>query len=154
MSSGASSNRRRKRGISEIVAVMAMLLIAVVAVFALRGWISSQQSRLTSLDMATATYSSEVGTGGQYIISLDVRNSLPNQLTVQNITVVLGDGTVKYARDLSGLSPTVPSTVGAKSDQLFVFTVSPASGSTVKQVSVLVQDSSSGQMQWISAMGG
>ncbi|AFH42080.1 hypothetical protein [Fervidicoccus fontis] len=146
------SRKGKERGISEIVSVMALLLIAVVAVFALRGWLSTQQSRMTNIDMATASYSVQTTFSG-YVISLDVRNNLQGNLAVNQVQVILSNGTA-LSFSATGITPALPNTISAKSDQIYVITVNAGSGVAVKQINVRVQEPISLQSQWITAIGG
>ncbi|WP_342785486.1 hypothetical protein [Thermofilum sp.] len=127
--------------------------------FAFRAWVSTQQQRMGSIDMATASYSIQYNTtSGNAVISLLVRNNLPSQVNVTDINIVLSSGTV-----LTRTSPSVmvapslssPVTVNAKSDALFTVMITGlTSGTTVREVSVQVTDPSTGQSQWIKAVGG
>ncbi|MEM0235990.1 MAG: hypothetical protein QW628_11785 [Thermofilum sp.] len=109
--------------------------------------------------MATASYSIQYNTtSGNAVISLLVRNNLPSQVNVTDINIVLSSGTV-----LTRTSPSVmvapslssPVTVNAKSDALFTVMITGlTSGTTVREVSVQVTDPSTGQSQWIKAVGG
>ncbi|MEM4452036.1 MAG: hypothetical protein QXE66_00005 [Desulfurococcaceae archaeon] len=134
-------------------------MVSIVAVFAFRAWVSTQQQRMGSIDMATASYSIQYNTtSGNAVISLLVRNNLPSQVNVTDINIVLSSGTV-----LTRTSPSVmvapslssPVTVNAKSDALFTVMITGlTSGTTVREVSVQVTDPSTGQSQWIKAVGG
>jgi hypothetical protein len=150
--------KKTMRGVSEVVVVLALILVAVVAVFAVRGWLASQQSRLTNVDMAAASYTVSFGQGNMAIVSLLVRNNLPNPIQVLGYNITLSDGRV-----LSQVSTGVNTTptilaggyqVSAKSDATFTITFTISPGVAIRDIRVLVQDASSGQSQWITAIGG
>ena len=147
----------RMKGISEVIVVLALILVAVVAVFAIRGWLAGQQSRMTNIDMATATYSVAYGSNGM-IVGLNVRNNLPNQLQVQAVNITLNNGTtISLASGSSGITPSLPYTINAKSDGSFAITISlgsPPANVGVARITVQVQDLASGQSQVITAVGG
>ena len=147
----------RMKGISEVIVVLALILVAVVAVFAIRGWLAGQQSRMTNIDMATATYSVAYGSSGM-IVGLNVRNNLPNQLLVQAVNITLNNGTViNLPGGQATITPSLPYTINAKSDGSFTITInlgSPPANVGVARITVQVLDSASGQSQVITAVGG
>jgi len=133
-------------------------LARVLRVFAVRGWLASQQSKLTNIDMATASYTVSFGQNNMAIVSLLVRNNLQNPLNVLGYNITLSNGTV-LSQTSTGVStnPTIPAAnyqVSAKSDATFTITFSVTPGVAIKDVKVLVQDALSGQQQWITAIGG
>jgi len=150
--------KKTMRGVSEIVVVLALILVAVVAVFAVRGWLASQQGRLTNVDMAAASYTVSFGQGNMAIVSLLVRNNLPNPIQVLGYNITLSDGRVlSQASTGVNTTPSIPAAgyqVSAKSDATFTITFSVSPGVAIREVKVLVQDASSGQQQWITAIGG
>jgi len=147
--------KKTMRGVSEIVVVLALILVAVVAVFAVRGWLASQQSKLTNVDMATASYTVSFGQNNMAIVSLLVRNNLPNPIQILGYNITLSNGTVLNPSS-TGVSttPAVPASVDAKSDATFTITFTIQSGVAIRDIRVLVKDPSSGQSQWITAVGG
>jgi hypothetical protein len=154
----AVKTKKTVRGVSEVVVVLALILVAVVAVFAVRGWLASQQSRLTNVDMAAASYTVSFGQGNMAIVSLLVRNNLPNPIQVLGYNITLSDGRVlSQASTGVNTTPTIPAAgyqVSAKSDATFTITFTISPGVAIRDVRVLVQDASSGQQQWITAIGG
>jgi len=148
----------RMKGISEVIVVLTLILVAVVAVFAIRGWLAGQQSRMTNIDMAATTYNVAYGSSGMIIISLGVRNNLPNQLQVQAVNITLNNGTViNLPGGQATITPSLPYTINAKSDGSFTITINlgstpPSVG--VARITVQVQDTASGQSQVITAVGG
>ncbi|MEM1690864.1 MAG: hypothetical protein QXF05_04795 [Thermofilaceae archaeon] len=148
--------RKRMRGVSELVVIISILLVAIVAVFAFRGWLASQQQRLGQLDMASASYSVQYTTPSTAVVSLLVRNNLPGPLRVVGFNITLSNGTVLGPASTGvATAPSLPASVSAKSDALITITVSGlAPGVAVRDVNVLVEDPSTGQTQWIKAVGG
>ncbi|MEM4592851.1 MAG: hypothetical protein QW196_05570 [Sulfolobales archaeon] len=148
--------RKRMRGVSELVVIISILLVAIVAVFAFRGWLASQQQRLGQLDMASASYSVQYTTPSTAVVSLLVRNNLPGPLRVVGFNITLSNGTVLGPASTGvATTPSLPASVSAKSDALITITVSGlAPGVAVRDVNVLVEDPSTGQTQWIKAVGG
>ncbi|MEM1643665.1 MAG: hypothetical protein QW369_04705 [Desulfurococcaceae archaeon] len=149
---------RMKAVSTELVVIISLIIVGLVVVFALRGWISGQISKLGGVDMAAASYSLSYTTPSSIIISLIVRNNMPSPINVTGFNITLSNGTVMHpASPGVSVSPSIGAgyTVSAKSDALFTITLSGiSSGTTVRDVNVLVQDPSSGQMQWIKAVGG
>jgi hypothetical protein len=151
----------RMKGISEVIVVLTLILVAVVAVFAIRGWLAGQQSRMTNIDMATATYSVAYGSSGM-IVGLNVRNNLPNQLQVQAVNITLSNGTLinlpgGLPSSQANITPSLPYTINAKSDGSFAITInmgSPPANVGVARITVQVRDLASGENQVITAVGG
>jgi len=148
--------KRRVRGVSELVVVLALVLVAILAVFAFRAWIQQQQSRLPSMEIAAASYSVNYdATGTRIIITLTVENNLNNQVNVTDFMIVLNNGTT-LTRTSAGvsISPALPDTLRAKEEKLYTITFGTAPITTVREVRVQVVDLSTGQTQWITATGG
>jgi len=146
--------KKTMRGVSEIVVVLALILVAVVAVFAVRGWLTSQLSRLTNVDMATVSYTVSYSLSNRAIVSLHVRNNLQNPLRVLSYSITLSDEKVINPSFVISTHPLIPADVSAKSDATFTITFNVPSGVAIKDVKVLVHDVPSGQQQWITAIGG
>jgi len=150
--------KKKMKGVSELVVIISILLVAIVAVFAFRAWVSTQQQRMGSIDMATASYSVQYTTPGNAIISLLVRNNLPSQLNILGFNITLSNGTVLGPASTGvSVTPSLASaiSVSAKSDALITVTVTGlASGVTIRDINVLVQDPSTNQLQWVKAVGG
>lgn len=143
---------------TELVVIISLIVVGLVVVFALRGWISGQLSRLGGVDMATASYSLSYTAPSNIIISLIVRNNMPSPINVAGFNITLSNGTVLHPAS-PGVSVSPPIGAGylvaAKSDALLTITLSGiSSGTTVRDVNVLLQDPSSSQMQWVKAVGG
>jgi len=148
--------KRRMRGVSELVVVLALVLVAILAVFAFRAWVQQQQSRLPGMEIATASYSVNYdATGTRIIMTLTVENNLNNQVNVTDFTIVLSNGTT-LTRTSAGvsISPALPDTLRAKEEKLYTITFGIAPITTVREVKVQVVDLSTGQTQWITATGG
>jgi Tfp pilus assembly protein FimT len=147
--------KRRMRGVSELVVVLALVLVAILAVFAFRAWIQQQQSRLPGMEMATASYSVNYdATGTRMIITLTVENNLNNPVNVTDFVIILANGTT-LTRMSTGvsISPTLPDTLRAKERKLYTISFGIAPITTVREVRVQVVDLSTGQTQWIAATG-
>jgi len=148
--------KRRMRGVSELVVVLALVLVAILAVFAFRAWVQQQQSRLPGMEIATASYTVNYdATGTKMIMTLTVENNLNNQVNVTDFTIVLSNGTT-LTRTSAGvsISPALPDTLRAKEEKLYTITFGIAPITTVREVKVQVVDLSTGQIQWITATGG
>ncbi|MEM4452783.1 MAG: hypothetical protein QW182_06230 [Thermosphaera sp.] len=106
--------------------------------------------------MASASYSVQYTTPSTAVVSLLVRNNLPGPLRVVGFNITLSNGTVLGPASTGvATTPSLPASVSAKSDALITITVSGlAPGVAVRDVNVLVEDPSTGQTQWIKAVGG
>jgi hypothetical protein len=146
--------KRRMRGVSELVVVLALVLVAILAVFAFRAWIQQQQSRLPGMEIATASYSVNYDAAGtRMIITLTVNNNLNNPANVTDFTIVLSNGTT-LTRTNVPISPGLPDTLRAREGKLYTITFGITPGTTVREIRVHVVDLSTGQTQWIAATGG
>jgi Tfp pilus assembly protein FimT len=148
--------KRRMRGVSELVVVLALVLVAILAVFAFRAWIQQQQSRLPGMEIATASYTVNYdATGTRMIITLTINNNLNNPANVTDFTIVLSNGTT-LTRTSAGvsMSPGLPDTLRAREGKLYTITFGITPGTTVREIRVHVVDLSTGQTQWITATGG
>jgi len=140
---------RRLRAISEVTAVIVMVMIAVVAAFGLKTYIDYQNSKLPTTDIALARYSVSYGSPSNAVVTLVVSNLLPYSLNITSVSVVFSNGSV-YQYTPTPSQQAVP----AKSDGQVVFTVSMQPGSSIARVLVTVVDTSTGRSQVIAATGG
>jgi Tfp pilus assembly protein FimT len=148
--------KRKMKGVSELIVVLALILVAILAVFAFRAWIQSQQSKLPGMDIATASYTVNYdATGTKMIITLTVENNLNNQVNFTDFAIVLNNGTVltKTTTGVS-ISSTLPDTLRAKEEKLYTITFGIAPITTIRELKIQITDLSTGQTQWITATGG
>lgn len=138
---------------SELIVMISVVLIAMVAVFALRGWLSTQLGRMGNIDMAEATFTSTSVNPSSMVIVINVKNLLPNQISIIGFQILLSNGTVLTGNSAGiSTSPALPTAVAGKSDGLLTVFLNNMQNSILK-ISVNVQDNSTGQTQWISAVG-
>ncbi|ADV64791.1 archaellin/type IV pilin N-terminal domain-containing protein [Desulfurococcus mucosus] len=138
---------RGVRGISEVTAIIVMIMIAVVAAFGVKSYIDYQSSKLPSTDIAVARYTVSYSAPGTGVVALVVSNLLPGGLNVTSVTIVLSNGTQ--------VTPQMtPLTAGGRSDVYLVLPVSLQPGVSVSKVLVGVTDLSSGRSQVVFAAGG
>ncbi|MEM4481631.1 MAG: hypothetical protein QXK88_01500 [Desulfurococcaceae archaeon] len=142
------------KGVSELITIISILLVAVVAVFSFRAWVSSQQQRMGSIDMATATYSVQYTSPGNAAVSLLVRNNMPSSINVANVTAILSNNAVLFAGQNFTTTPAIPVSTSAKSDTLIFLTISGLQNAAIRELSVQIVDPSTNQTQWIKAVGG
>ncbi|MEM1606390.1 MAG: hypothetical protein QXW41_09120 [Fervidicoccaceae archaeon] len=156
-----------RRGLSEAVVIMIVILIAVVLGFGIKAWYDTQMNKLPATDLATAEYSATLSSG-RWIVSLRVNSNMVRPVAVDRVRVVMSDGTVLEFSSLttayvSGtttytatVTPPVTRTItGAKSSESFVVVIPvPSPTITITTIEVLVRDTVSGSTQWIKAVGG
>jgi len=152
------------RGVSELVVVLALILlilVAIVAVFAVRAWIQSQQARIPGMDIATAHYTVNYDAAGTtMIVPLTVRNNLNNQVNFTDFAIVLSNGTVltKTSTGVTirsgGATITLPDTLKAREEKLYTISFGIAPATTIRELKIQLIDLSTGQTQWIAAIGG
>ena len=160
--------RRGRRGLSEAVTIMVVILVAVVAALAIKAWFDAQASKLPTTEMATADWSATYSTG-RWLLTVNVRSNLDRNLEVRAVRVTMSDGTVLAftagtATYVSGTvtytataTPAPPQTITFKGS-VSVVVVIPVPGAsptvTPKIVEVQVRDSGTGAEAWVRAVGG
>ncbi|MCC6014775.1 MAG: hypothetical protein LM564_03615, partial [Desulfurococcaceae archaeon] len=80
--------RRVRRGLSEAVTVMIVILVAVVAALAIKAWFDAQSSKLPTTEMATADWSATFSTN-RWLLTVNVRSNLDRALLVTGIRVTM-----------------------------------------------------------------
>jgi FlaG/FlaF family flagellin (archaellin) len=138
---------RGVKGISEVTAVIVMILIATVAAFGIKSYIDYQSTKLPSTDIAVARYSITYGSPGIGVVTLIVSNLLPSSISVNSVTTVFSNGSTYTP-------PLTPQVASGKSDVQLVFTVPLQQGVTVSRILVNVTDSATGRSQVVVATGG
>ena len=153
--------KRKMRGVSELVVVLALILVAIVAVFAVRTWLQSQQARIPGMDIATAHYTVNYdATGTTMIVPLTVENNLNNQVNFTDFAIILNNGTVltKTSTGVTirsgGATITLPNTLKAREEKLYTISFGIAPATTIQELRIQIIDLSTGQTQWIAAIGG
>jgi len=154
-------SKKKMRGVTELVVVLALIIVAIVAVFAVRAWIHSQQSRIPGMDIATAHYTVNYdATGTRMIITLTAENNLNNQVNFTDFAIILNNGTVltKTSTGVTissgGATITLPDTLKAREEKLYTISFGIAPVTTIRELKVQLIDLSTGQIQWITATGG
>ncbi len=146
-----------RRGLSEAVVIMVVIMIAVTLGFGLKTWYDTQMRKLPVTDMATAEWSATYGTD-RWIIAVNVHNNLDRSIVVQSIRLTFANGTVYTLPGVTGITvtPTPGSaTVSLKGSLNFVIVVPTSSPApTIASIEVHVQDATSEVAQWIKAIGG
>lgn len=147
-----------RRGLSEAVVIMIVIMIAVTLGFGLKTWYDTQMRKLPATDIATAEWSATYGTN-RWILTVNVDNNLERSIVVQSIRVTLANGTVYTLPGAAGVTatptPGTSATVTLKGSLSFVVVI-PTSSPTpsIATVEVQVQDSTTGATQWVKAVGG
>lgn len=161
-----------RKGISEFVAILIAVVIAVAAGFAIYAWMGGQISKTPAVQSASAQWSAQFSSSANaYVFTVNVKNHLPDR-AIQVVAIratladgsIIGAGTTETGTTLSGLtirSPPPPSgstsplpvSVAPKSETSIVAT----GGSLDKPprvLGVLIRDTATGATQWITAVGG
>ena len=157
--------RRARRGLSEAVTMMIVILVAVVAALAIKAWFDAQVSKMPATEMAAADWSA-VFSAGRWLVTVNVRNNLDRPLVVAQVRVTMADGavltfTTGTATYVSGgttytatATPAPPQTPPLKSSVSLVLVVPGTSANPPKIVEVLVRDTATGAEAWVRAVGG
>ncbi|MBS7288818.1 MAG: hypothetical protein KIH01_08815, partial [Candidatus Freyarchaeota archaeon] len=101
-------NKDRKplrRGLSEAVVIMIVIMIAVTLGFGLKTWYDTQMRKLPTTDMATAEWSATYGTD-RWIVAVNVHNNLDRSIVVQSIRLTFANGTVYTLPGAAGITVT------------------------------------------------
>lgn len=137
---------RHLKAVSEVTAVVVMVMIAVAAAFGVKLFVDSQVSRLPSMDTAIARYSVSYTAPNRAVVVLIVSNLLSTSINVTGVTAILSDG--------SQVSPAIePRVAQGRSDVEIVFTLLLPQGTSITNVLVSVTDVSTGRTQVITATG-
>jgi hypothetical protein len=163
--SGIKEKRMKllRKGISELVAILIIVVIAVVAGLAIRSWLSAQMSKTPTTEMSTAEWSA-IYTGTQWIITINVRNNLDRALIINATRVIFQDGSVQgigsfSSASFSGLTVKSPSTpppytVSPKSSFSIIVTYATGASNPPKICEVAVTDTATRANGWVQAVGG
>jgi hypothetical protein len=148
-----------RKGISEFVAILIAVVIAVAAGFAIYAWMGGQISKTPAVQSASAQWSAQYSSSANaYIFTVNVKNHLPDRaIQVDAIRVTLADGSIiGTGTGLTGLTlrnPTSLPSVAPKSEASIV-----ATGGSLDRpprvLAVLIRDTATGATQWITAVGG
>lgn len=168
----SKNNRILRKGLSEIVTILIIVVIAVVAGLAIRAWLSAQMAKTPTTEMAAAEWSATYG-GGLWIVTVRIKNNLDRAIFLNASEVTMDDGSyilINYPRTGSptvtstGSVPstgvavrtptTAPVTIGPKSDITMIFTVSSPSTNPPKIIIVQLTDSTTRATTKIQAVGG
>lgn len=141
----------KRRGLSEVVSVLAIIVVALIAVFGIRAWLTSQQARLAEVEFATATYSVTYVNTATLLVSLKVANNLPSPIEIVDLRMVLSDGTVVANSTIAPRTPLF-TVVAGRSEHMALFTVNINEGARIASLSVKVRDIATGKTQWIEAI--
>jgi len=167
---GRLANRKvLRRGISEAVVILILIVVAVAIGALIYGWTSTQMAKTPTTEMATAEWSATYG-GNMWIVTVRIKNNLDRAIFLNTTEVTLNDGTyVSISFPASGqptptapqgisvavkTPTTVPVTIGPKSDTIVIFTVSTPSSNPPKTIIVTVTDSTTKATSKVSAIGG
>jgi hypothetical protein len=170
---GRLNRKVLRRGISELVVILIIVVIAVVAGLGIRAWLSSQMAKTPTTEMATAEWSASYG-GNMWIVTVRIKNNLDRVIYLNATEVTLNDGSYALISFPASGSPTVatatgsitttsiavktpttvPVSIGPKSDITVIFTVSTPSSNPPKTIIVQLTDSTTRATSKITAVGG
>jgi len=170
---GRLNRKVLRRGISELVVILIIVVIAVVAGLGIRAWLSSQMAKTPTTEMATAEWTANYG-GNMWIVTVRIKNNLDRAIFLNATEVTLNDGSYALISFPATGSPTVaiatgsitttsitvrtpttvPVTIGPKSDITVIFTVSTPSTNPPKTIIVQLTDSTTRATTKITAVGG
>jgi len=165
---GRLANRKMlRRGISELVVILIIVVIAVVAGLGLRAWLSSQMAKTPTTEMATAEWTATYSSGN-WIVTVRIKNNLDRAIQLNEIDVTMSDGTFgsilfgqqqqqQAALQIQVNTPSTQSApqIGPKSDITAIFVIKGVSSSNPpKSIVVQVTDSVTGATSKIEAVGG
>jgi len=169
---GKPSKKMLRRGISELVVILIIVVIAVVAGLGIRAWLSSQMAKTPTTEMATAEWTANYG-GNLWIVTVRIKNNLDRAVFLNATEVTMNDGSYILISYPTTGSPTItatgsvpstgvavrtpttaPVTIGPKSDITVIFTVSSPSTNPPKTIIVQLTDSTTRATTKIQAVGG
>jgi len=80
-----------RRGISELVVILIIVVIAVVAGLGIRAWLSSQMAKTPTTERATAEWSANYG-GNMWIVTVRIKNNLDRAIYLNTTDVTMNNG--------------------------------------------------------------
>ncbi len=144
MGTDMAVERGLRRGVSELVIVLALIAIIIPIVMVLQGWLSSRAGSLEGINVIqplSGYVISRTYTDGREVITIGLRNQGQTSYEVKGFKAVLVNGSV---RDVEWSSSTAGTVLEPGSERVFVITVS--SGSTrVKSIVVTASEIATGK---------
>ena len=140
-----AAKRGLRRGVSELVIVLALIAIIIPIVMVLQGWLSSRAGSLESISVVqplSGYLVSRTYTSSGEVVTIGLRNQGRTPFSIGGFKAVLANGSVVDVR-VPGNETSVALEPG--SERVFVVTV--ASGpSRVKSIVVIATDTSTGRL--------
>lgn len=120
--------KKLRRGISELVIILALIAIVIPVVMVVQGWLSSKAGNLENMNIVqplSGYLVSRTYANGEEFITFGLRNQGQTSYDIVKFKAILTNGTVVEARETSGSTQT---TLKPGSEKVFV--VMAVTGST------------------------
>ena len=108
---GRLNRKVLRRGISEAVVILILIVVAVAIGALLYGWTSTQMAKTPTTEMATAEWSATYG-GNMWIVTVRIKNNLDRAIFLNTTEVTLNDGSYALINFPATGSPTVATATG------------------------------------------
>ncbi|MCX8184592.1 MAG: hypothetical protein RMI56_06955 [Sulfolobales archaeon] len=146
-------NRRARRGISELVIILALVAVVIPIVMMLQGWLSSRVGNLENVDIVQSLSGyliSRSYTDGREVVTIGLRNQGQTTYAIQDFRALLANGTVVGGSFITVREASSGREIKPGSDRVFTIVVTTGTtrvkgivvtaseAATNKQVEVLV----------------
>lgn len=115
--------KKLRRGISELVIILALVAIVIPIVMVVQGWLSSRAGSLENMNVIqplSGYLVSRSYTNGEEVITIGIRNQGQTSYNVIKFKAILANGTVVEAREASGGGQVI---LNPSSEKILVITV-------------------------------
>lgn len=122
-----SAKKRVKRGVSELVIILALVAIVIPIVMVVQGWLSSRAGSLENMNVVqplSGYLVSRTYTGSVEFITLGLRNQGQTSYNITRLRAILTSGVVTDATENSGNLRTL---LNPGSEKIFVISVTTGS---------------------------
>lgn len=127
--------RKLRKGISELVIILALIAIVVPIVMVVQGWLSSKAGSLDSVNVVrplSGYLVSRTYTNGREVITIGIKNQDQTAYNITEFKAILTDGRIVNAQQTTGTTKNV---IEPGSEKVFVVTVD-AGSTRVKSIIV------------------
>ncbi|MEM1795352.1 MAG: hypothetical protein QW271_02755 [Sulfolobales archaeon] len=115
--------KKLRRGISELVIILALVAIVIPIVMVVQGWLSSRAGSLENMNVIqplSGYLVSRSYTNGEEVITIGIRNQGQTSYNVTKFKAILANGAVVDAREASGGGQVI---LNPSSEKILVITV-------------------------------
>jgi archaellum component FlaF (FlaF/FlaG flagellin family) len=136
------SKKPLRRGVSELVIILALIAIIIPTIMAVQGWLSRNVGgleRVNTMPPLTGYVISRAYSGTSEIITIGLRNQGQETYNLSEFKAVLADGTIVSADEKTGSTTKV---LNPGEERIYTLTVNSAT-SKVKSIIIVAKEANS-----------